>query len=418
MDDCAICCKPFTQELRKPLSCKFCKYVACSSCVKQYLLTIVTDPKCMNCNIEWDQEFIDSILSKHFRNKQLKEYREIILLQREKSLLPETLGLVKATIERRKIQDDIELLLQKKAALQEEIDIINAKVYEMKYNLTIIGNKKFEKQEVVRPCPADDCRGFLSSHWKCEVCSTKVCSSCHAIKNSDNHECKKEDIETAKLLTKDSKNCPKCGVIIHKYTGCDQVWCPQCHCAFNWKTYKIETGPVHNPHYYEWLRTQNNGEIPRTIGDVPCNEQLPTFWTLNNYLKSVKVKFDYYAYHRAIVHFRQVEIPRLQPRYTDNSDLRVKYLLNEISDDYFKREVQKRERKAIKSQAYRQVYEMMVAVGIDLLNKVLTIKTSQDADSLHKEFEALREHYNQSMEQLRIRYNSVVIRTLNDKWDT
>lgn len=415
MDDCAICCKPFTQELRKPICCKYCNHTACLSCIKTYLLSIVTDSKCMNCNVAWDYEFITLILSRSFVTKQLKEHRENLLLQREKSLLPDTLGLVDRTLQRRKLMSDIDELMQRKQTLIEEINTINTKVYDLRYDLTVVGNKKIEQIDVVRPCPAVDCRGFLSSKWKCGVCSIKVCHDCHEIQTSD-HECKPEDVETAKLLKKDSKNCPKCGVIIHKYIGCDQVWCPQCHCAFNWKTCKIETGPVHNPHYYEWLRTQNNGEIPRNFGDVPCDENLPTFWVLNNYLKTVKVKFEYYLYHRAVLHFREVEIQRLQPRYTDNSDLRVRYLLNEISDEYFKKEIHKREVKAIRSQSYREVYQMMVAVGTDLTNKILKIKSSEEADNLHKEFENLRHHYNQSIEQLNKRYKSIVDRSLDEKW--
>ena len=45
--------------------------------------------------------------------------------------------------------------------------------------------------------------------------------------------------------------------------NCDQMYCMQCHTAWDWITQTIETGRIHNPHYYEWLRTQNNGEIPK-----------------------------------------------------------------------------------------------------------------------------------------------------------
>lgn len=45
--------------------------------------------------------------------------------------------------------------------------------------------------------------------------------------------------------------------------NCDQMFCNLCQTAFSWKTGIIEVGRIHNPHYYEFLRKQNNGEIPR-----------------------------------------------------------------------------------------------------------------------------------------------------------
>ena len=39
--------------------------------------------------------------------------------------------------------------------------------------LPIIERKKF-----IMPCPADDCRGFLSTSYKCEVCKKFSCPKC------------------------------------------------------------------------------------------------------------------------------------------------------------------------------------------------------------------------------------------------
>jgi hypothetical protein len=50
------------------------------------------------------------------------------------------------------------------------------------------------------------------------------------------------------------------------------MWCTadNCKTAFSWNSGKIINGTIHNPHYYEWLRRNNNGEIPRNPGDIPC----------------------------------------------------------------------------------------------------------------------------------------------------
>ncbi len=64
---CPICCDNYTSVLRKEISCKFCEYSTCTVCVKKYLCLSLNDPACMKCNVEWDQEYIDTILSKNFR---------------------------------------------------------------------------------------------------------------------------------------------------------------------------------------------------------------------------------------------------------------------------------------------------------------------------------------------------------------
>lgn len=139
---------------------------------------------------------------------------------------------------------------------------------------TIKEKEKKEKRAFIKPCPNKDCRGFLSTQWNCELCKVKVCKDCHEIKEesvNDNetehksrvseqnsshstHVCLKENIETAKMLMKETRACPKCGVRIYKIDGCDMMWCTHCNTAFSWTTGKIETRNIHNPHYFAYLR--------------------------------------------------------------------------------------------------------------------------------------------------------------------
>ena len=55
------------------------------------------------------------------------------------------------------------------------------------------------------------------------------------------------------FLNKDTKPCPHCGTMIFKISGCSQIFCVDCHTAWDWNTSKIITGVIHNPHYYEFL---------------------------------------------------------------------------------------------------------------------------------------------------------------------
>ena len=93
-----------------------------------------------------------------------------------------------------------------------------------------------------------------------------------------NHDCTEEDLGTVKLLTEDVKGCPKCNFPIYKISGCDHMWCTQCHTMFNWSNLKI-TQTTTNPHYYAWLRQQgitpnreNHPDAQPANND--CNQQL------------------------------------------------------------------------------------------------------------------------------------------------
>ena len=137
----------------------------------------------------------------------------------------------------------------------------------------IVGrNVEMEKRAFVRACPHDACKGFLSTAWKCGLCENWTCPTCHEVKGPEKdaaHTCDPNNVATAELLARDSRNCPKCAAGIFKINGCDQMWCTQCHTAFSWRTGRVETHMVHNPHYYEYQRAHGT-PLPRAVGDVPC----------------------------------------------------------------------------------------------------------------------------------------------------
>ena len=105
-----------------------------------------------------------------------------------------------------------------------------------------------------RPCIKEDCRGFINGEGKCPICSTLTCLDCNVeITEGVEHTCKQCDIDNWCEIRDNSRPCPSCHVYIFKISGCNQMYCTNCSTAFNWVTGMIETGPVHNPHYYEQL---------------------------------------------------------------------------------------------------------------------------------------------------------------------
>lgn len=813
MEDCPICCFSYTNFLRKPIQCKICKYDVCTKCVKTYLLDTVKDPHCMKCNIGWDREFIDNVLSKAFRIGELKKHRENLLLDRERGMLLTTMPLVEIEIIKRKNQNEIIKLNKEKHDFYKQIVALDDKINE--HNSIINGNdkKNIEIKVYQKPCPANDCRGFLSN-WKCSLCNVNVCSTCNIIKEeittqTQEHKCKDDDIATAKLLEKDTRHCPnnncrtpifkidgcfaqdtsilmwdgnikmsqdikigdiligdngyprnvlgvvdgednmyevtqingcnytvnsqhklvlkfkndriikwrkslnawiiiwfdhnilnvktriikvsinitkdqayqkllifkntlkfpdiieipvidymklaeswkrnmigcKCNLInwpskniqidpylignwigdeinngnvfatnnkeileyiikwcnqynaeliydsIYKFIikkknktldssfdinkcddvdslkeiynliknkyipqdiiindrktrmqllagiidinayiskdrkkiqlpqinwsiarqikfvacslgftvsinkcsnpkikdyedklmvnisgehlheiptllfqknfiaikkelitnisvkhigkgnyygwqidgnkrfllndltllrNCDQMFCTKCHTAFSWKTGEIvyNQAAIHNPHFYEWIRKQNNGQVPRTIENIPCGG-LQTFWHINDTLKRKKITIEINKYHRGIQHIIYHEIPAHPINLITGdifTNLRIRYIMNELSENDWKKELQKIEKKNEKNIAFCQIFNMFSNVVIDMFNDILQLNTNIEVQNIIIELDALRLYFNDSIVQIYKRFDSKAIKQMNNEW--
>jgi hypothetical protein len=224
---CEICCDKFTQTTRKPITCPYCDYVCCMSCFKTYLLGVSSGATCMHpdCNRALSNDFISSVTPKSFHNTTYREHRAGIALSVEISLLPASQHLVENKIKARKITDEIEALRIEERSLLHRRRVISSEKYRKEAEVRHIHNRKdtVERRTFIRACPVNDCRGFLSTAWKCGTCDSYTCSECHIPKNGrddPDHECNPDDVATATLLAKDTKPCPKCAVPIYKISGC------------------------------------------------------------------------------------------------------------------------------------------------------------------------------------------------------
>ena len=205
--------------------------------------------------------------------------------------------------------------------MRNEVEEIVEKVNTLDLNVATTGNEKF-----TRKCPYEECRGFLNTEMKCGLCIQEFCEHCNEVitcvgNNVYVHICNPETVETMKLINKDTKPCPKCGTMIHKIDGCAQMWCTECHTAFDWRSGRIETGRVHNPHYFEFKQRS------REHGDIPCGGR-PTFAELEENEADTNILDLSYRLRfidRDII-YRYYGIG-----YDDNLQLRVNYLINNIS---------------------------------------------------------------------------------------
>lgn len=254
--ECSICC---SQGLIIP--CKICDKEACKECIRKYILDNEKEfPGCMYCSSIFTRKTLVDMLGITFVKGLYEEHQEKVRINKQTVLLPTFQPIAERQILVENANKEIKRLNE---LIMEQRNII--------YYSELRKNKTEEKK-YIRPCSVGSCNGFLNTNWKCGICEIITCKDCfEPIINTDTeHVCEAGAKETATLLKKDTKCCPKCGTGIYKIEGCDQMFCSQCHTAFSWKTGQIETGRIHNPHYYQYLRTLAGGnDIRREPGDIP-----------------------------------------------------------------------------------------------------------------------------------------------------
>ena len=302
-----------------------------------------------------------------------------MLFDQERALLPATQPLVEHEIRRENLHKSVKVLEDQIFELRKQQTIFHANYRE---NERILGDP-YTRATVttyapvfVRGCPDGECRGFLSTQWKCGVCEKWSCHICHEVKGLHRdieHECNPDNVATAALLSRDTKPCPNCRSGIFKIDGCDQMWCTQCHTAFSWRTGRIEN-TVHNPHYFEWIR-RNGGAVPRNPQDVVggghCGVQEVTHHTateisaifrriingntsylenLSSITSDIKTIVDHvrgtnqYILRicERVIHIRLVELPQYRVNHeTNNQVMRVRYMRNQITEEEFKINLQR-----------------------------------------------------------------------------
>ncbi len=370
--ECQICVEPFTKQKRKEIKCEYCDFSCCKNCFERYLLN-ETGARCMSkdCGRDWSPQFISENFTNVFISGPLKSHVEDVLFDKERALLPATQPIVENMILAEEIQEKINDEYLKIRRLERNISSMRIQRNRL---LNRTENQK-ERSKFVKACPDENCRGFLSSQWKCGICQKWTCPDCHEIKGLDRdcvHVCDENAKATATLLNNDTKSCPNCGVGIHKIDGCDQMWCTECHTAFSWRSGRVENN-VHNPHYYEWMR-RTGGEIPRNHNEVQCGREIDhhlvrnmeLLLASNIYLSDLR-KFIR-PFCREIIHIRFVVMDRFVTDHVrDNQELRIKYLRNQIDENEFKRILQINNKRDNKKREIYNIYVLYVNTCTDIL---------------------------------------------------
>ncbi len=495
---CFICLEPFTkQPNRKPVICPHCpssrSEPACVRCIQHYISTSIEDPHCPSCRKVWTYDYICENFLKTWYNGEFKKQREAILMDRERSRLPEAQpwaermrraatehkpallevkrrecelknrqasiqcervifqnnyrfkvdsegpqpsGIYRSTLQRleenaRTVERQIYRTTQELEMLDrlyynminmsdqelqqhQDYDRIQAQVRAENPNvdrateealiqsmIATIDYKKGQARTFTMKCPGAECRGFLSTAYKCGICERSTCAQCLIQYPIDDpkgeaHVCSEDDKKTVELIKKSCRNCPSCGMSIYRIEGCNQMFCTACNTAFDWASGQIlNTRQIHNPHYTDYLRRSGGGaETDAPVNYNPCNQNEPMGVAVfgRNYINPINYVVDYifysakgeelekkkeYIYYinhvaevvRLTTHIRNEELRNLQndiPTGVTNQKLNAEYLAGKHSQEVWKKKIMENDVKRLAYNEAIQSYEAFNAVCGDL----------------------------------------------------
>ena len=469
MTDCAVCDEEFNKSTRSEIICRACETSCCKSCTRHYVSTSIKDAHCMNCQANWDRGFLVDNLNKSFVDGKYTESRKAILFQREQARFPETMEYVERMKKRIIYQEmnskiselrtkyhkvnNIINTISKKSETHSLLEVFDKYFNKLKKYMTKIKNiefarntlkKELEEQGILKKrkvtfihaCPKEGCKGFLSTAWKCGLCENWTCPNCFELKGlqkddpNNPHECKEENVKSAELIKKSTKNCPKCAVPIYKISGCDQMFCTECRIAFSWKTGEIDNGTIHNPHYFQIQR-----ELEQTLNEQqrqalennanrnlcgPCgDDNMPNWYLYHGIIRKLKEDkvIDNDQYMWAYRLFRQVNhlnhaimapMRNTCRALQDQQELRAKYILSRISKEYFEKELVENDSIFKRHISCLQIYDLLITIFRESINKMAQDRSAESVIESMTHIKKITDYANRELARLSYVYSKSI----------
>jgi len=448
--DCGICCEPYNRSNHACIECEYvgCKYQVCNSCIRAYLLTSTNEPHCMECKQAWTPKFMLS-LTKKWMTETYKPHREKFLCDVELSKLAETMPAAENYKLAQREHDVRAALRKREAEMRHELRVLSDQIgdsFQRENNYrrniapgTAAAGPAIEKKVFFMSCPLATCNGMLSTQYKCGICENYTCHDCHEViglnKTAPEHTCDPNNIASAQAIKKETKQCPGCHNRIYRTEGCSQMWCTGCHTAFDWNTgRKVVSEQLHNPHWLEYQRSQNNGQAPQAPGDVPCGgictrqemnritvrlpiqSQTPTPG-VTNLADKLRLVYGF------VVEATTNQVRSLRQRcqeLRDFQDERVKYIVGETTKEQLGAHIFKSDRLRQKQTEVLHIYELLSAVGVDMFNRlrvepITKEKLTELVTEQLTEYDRLRLHCNGLFAVISNTYNNSVPQ-VNEYW--
>lgn len=457
---CSSCCQSYLLSINSP-KCMNCNTLWSREYIQKTLTKSFVETKLKQHHKEYlfdiEKALIPSTMPDIKKYKQIQNLNELIIKNEKKILELQTQRNNYIKNHNKSIllknlynnNENTTTLNSKLFKDSNEIEIINnlirghtSEILELKNEINIIKNvnpnviQKIKNNIPIIRCPQNNCRAFLNENYNCELCDIIVCSECYQIKKQ-NHICSIDDISTVTLIKNQTKPCPVCAVYIYKLSGCDQMWCTNCRTAFSWTTGNIET-KIHNPHYYEWLRNNKKENLQeRNPLDFVCGRDLNELFLNNfnilqekikNMYKSQNYAFSINIYYENIYNviiLIQNLLYNIIPKYQENiqinnKELRIKYILQEISEEEFKKVIFSKEKFSHRNNEIVALLTMYVHISTDIIYKIyqnafnIINKNEEFNFSYKNELHQLIEYFNTHLERICSIYNTQIPKNIFD----
>jgi len=441
MSCCDICCLKHNKTTHKEVRCPHCALSSCRACTQTYLLSTREDPHCMGCKTAWTREVLDGVCTAKFRDGAYRTHRENVLFEREQQFLPEAQVEAQFQMEQQRRRDEInrqrEVFFELFYARGLEFGTIthgqmqreHPDVFEL---YTVLVNMEIAYEEIrrenarqehsaaaaksfIRKCPTDQCPGFLDEQRHCGLCDSAFCRDCNERLlggDDDEHTCDPGVVETMRLLDRDTKPCVKCGTMIQKLDGCSQMWCPQCHTAFDWRTGQIAQGRLHNPHYLDFKR-QGGVVMGREHGDIPCGGA-PTLAELQDVAECEDLYEHFFNRHEFE---RDIDWRWNPDNHWENNRrfIRVQLMLGKMSEKQFKADLYNRERRKEKRREVRDIMQTFIDTSGDQLRQYVLDPSEETLDNVCVNLDLLTDIVNDAFTDIHRRYKCGTPKLLSNR---
>jgi hypothetical protein len=411
--ECIVCDEKYNKTRRRAVKCK-CDFECCRECAKKYIsLKIDEEASCMSCKVVWDKYFMYDNFEKTYMNKEYKNHEAELLFNKETALFKQTQPYVEYDIKKEELYKEIEAKRKEyinKTVLNDYTEsypefhtddlkalLANKTRREIIYIEEKIDNLTIDIKDLDKKCPQENCEGFMNSLLECDLCGCKTCYTCHEIKTVEPHVCDEEVLKNMEAIQKETKPCPVCDVPTYKINGCDSMWCVKCKTSWNWITRKIETGVNHNPEFFAYQH-KVNGIVERNPLDIRCGREIDKQFidNLRNLTVSRKDITQKLMDICINIYMTQSDMRNLiRFVYTDNLELRVRYMRNKIDKETFKTWLINSKRSRERNAEIINIVSIYVNCATELFYLLETHKGKEILANL----EGLKDHINECLKE-------------------
>lgn len=287
--------------------------------------------------------------------------RRNILFHEEMALVPATMGLASHVKRERQLRQQIrDMLVQIRMHGQWDLvtDLRNLQMT-LFHHMSHDRHAPSEDQmtQWMHRCAYVECHGHLDRNGVCSVCDRSTCIECGVpVEAGERHVCDPELLESLQLIRAECRPCVRCHAPSMRLEGCPTMWCPQCHCFWNWDTRRIietRNHVPHNPDHRQWLRNEQRQH--REVEDLPCGG-IPDGHQIHmailrdihsdpfsNMTDATNIIVEAMDSLHSIQRVRG-RYPRVWDPALINQDARVRYINGEIDDAAFMQLIERNER--------------------------------------------------------------------------